>query len=160
MTCCVQGNISDKIRNTAGTGDLLIFPFLGLCLATLACTACKFLTKPSLLQRYRSGIVESTANGTVNCFCLVGVLIGISGSISTTVRQAILSSILKSLILEAGAADACEVDTGGQSQGGLAHLLLTCDACVHHTLLHLLHLECGVQVFSLAENSSDLFTFI
>ena len=91
MICCVQGNISDKIRNTAGTGDLLIFPFLGLCLASLACTACKFLTKPSLLQRYRSGIVESTANGTVNCFCLVGVLIGISGSISTTVRQVIPS---------------------------------------------------------------------
>ena len=81
-----KGNIGKKIRNTAGTGDLLAYPLLGLCLATLACTACKFFTKPSLIQRYRRSLIESAANGTVNGFCLVGLLIAICGSMSTTVR--------------------------------------------------------------------------
>jgi hypothetical protein len=85
-----KGNIDSQKRNTAGTGDLLAFPFLGLLISSLLCLVLKFGSKRTLIMQYQRIVSESTANGRVNMSAIVTIsmlsLSFVLGSVITTVR--------------------------------------------------------------------------
>ena len=85
-----KGNIDSQKRNTAGTGDLLAFPFLGLLISSLLCLVLKFGSKRTLIVQYQRIVSESTANGRINLSSIVAIstlsLSVVWVSVITTVR--------------------------------------------------------------------------
>ena len=95
-----KGNLDSHKRITAGTGDLLAFPIVGLLISSLLCWALKFGSKRKLIVQYQISVAESTANGRINmsatiAICLVGLSFAV-GSIINTVS--ILHEIMFHLI--------------------------------------------------------------
>ena len=83
-----KGNLGSHKRNTAGTGDLLAFPLLGLLISALLCWVLKFRSKRTLIVQYQRSVSESTANGRVNmsatvAICMVGLLCAVGSIINT-----------------------------------------------------------------------------
>ena len=67
-----QGNIPALRPDEGGTGDLLIFPLVGLFLSCLYLYFIKLRLKRTLLQRYHNTITDSTANGKQNIVVFLG----------------------------------------------------------------------------------------
>jgi hypothetical protein len=90
----LKGNIDDNKKNTIGTGNLLLFPLLGLLISSLVCKARKYFTKPTMVLQYQASVTESTANGRIGRFSLFAILAlyvvfiwSVAGSISNSVRM-------------------------------------------------------------------------
>ena len=63
-----QGNIQDPKSGEGGTGDLLLYPLLGLVLSSLYLRHIQSISERTLLQRCHNSVTNSTANGSNNIF--------------------------------------------------------------------------------------------
>ena len=62
----LKGNFGDRLRNNAGTGDLLFFPLFCLFITCLVCSFMKSGSQQTLIVKYQRSIIQSTANGSIN----------------------------------------------------------------------------------------------
>ena len=63
-----QGNIQDPKSGEGGTGDLLLYPLLGLVLSSLYLRHIQSISERTLIQRCHNSVTNSTANGSNNIF--------------------------------------------------------------------------------------------
>jgi hypothetical protein len=74
-----------------GTGNLLLFPLLGLLISSLVCKASKYFTKPTMVLQYQTSVTESTANGRISLFAILALYVvfiwSVAGSISNSVSM-------------------------------------------------------------------------